>query len=445
MRQDRLVSWIKLSSSKLSVIIGYISIYIMAMIVYTKSGFIEQWANYGFQDEFSFERVIITLVGLCLFSLVLPIAPKFSVISIHMALLLIIIPSLLLYACAGASNNFIWVTICGYTTFAILIKSKYRFLNKNRSQIAFPKIDITNIVLFVVVGIIIAVYSKVGAKGINFNILKVYEYRSEIKSSFPKYLFYLIPWASKVMIPFCIVNGLQRQRYLFSFLSIICGVLLFSLTGQKSTLAITFLIPIFYYLIKENKRKPQVTILAIVLILNIALILSFLDFHQHYPFDKTLIGTFFYRRVLLIPALLNSFYIETFGTSESFRYFSDKIPYFRDISKTQDMPISNIIGMIYFNSSDNSANTGWIGSGFAQAGYLGVILYSSLLAFFCRIGDIFAKKHGSNVCFCVLAGPLLGMITSSDTLTVLLTHGGGLALILLLILPKQNGANLSRG
>jgi hypothetical protein len=68
-----------------------------------------------------------------------------------------------------------------------------------------------------------------------------------------------------------------------------------------------------------------------------------------------------------------------------------------------------------------------------------------LLAFFCRIGDIFAEKHGLHVCFCVLAGPLLAMITSSDTLTALLTHGGGLALILLLILPQQNHANLSRG
>ena len=382
MKQRRFFKWTKYSSSKLAVIIGYISFYLLAVIVYTKSGFIEKWSYCGFQDEYSFEKVIITLATICILSLILPIAPKFSVISMHMALLLIIIPSLLLYACAGASNYFIWVTLCGFITFAILIKSKYRFLNKNRSQIAFPKIDIANIVLIVVVGIIIAVYCKVGAKGINFNILQVYEYRSEIKSSFPKYLFYLVPWASKVMIPFCIVNGLQRKRYFFSAFSIICGVLLFSLTGQKSTLLITFLIPIFYYLVKENKRKPQVTILAIVLILNIALIGSFFDFHQDYPFDITLIGTFFYRRVLLIPALLNSFYIETFGTSESFRYFSDKIPYLRDISKTQDMPISNIIGMIYFNSSDTSANTGWIGSGFAQAGYLGVILYSSLLAFF---------------------------------------------------------------
>jgi oligosaccharide repeat unit polymerase len=445
MKIGRFASWKKLSSTQLSVIIGYISIYLLAMIVYTKSGFIEQWANYGFQDEYSFWRVIITLAGLCLLSCILPLAPKFSVISMHIALLLIIIPSFLLYACAGASNYFIWVTICGYTTFAILTKSKYKFLNINRNQISFPKIDIPKIIFVAVMSIIIAVYSKVGTKGINFNLLEVYEYRAEIKNSFPKYLLYLIPWASKVMIPFCTVIALEKRRYLLSFLSIICGVILFSLTGQKSTLFLTLLIPIFYYLIKIQKKKPQVTILSIVLILNTALIASFLDFHQDYIFNKTLIGTFFFRRALLIPSLLNSFYIETFGTSESFRYFFENIPYLRDMSTTREMPIPNIIGMLYFNSVDTSANTGWIGSGFAQAGYLGVILYSSLLAFFCRIGDIFAEKHGLHVCFCVLAGPLLAMITSSDTLTALLTHGGGLALILLLILPQQNHANLSRG
>ena len=111
------------------------------------------------------------------------------------------------------------------------------------------------------------------------------------------------------------------------------------------------------------------------------------------------------------------------------------------ISPINSISFLNINGYRYFNNIDFNANTGWIGSGYAQAGFYGALFYSIILAFFCKIGDFFAIKHGLPICLCVLAGPSLAMIASSDTLTGLLTNGGIFALIMLLILPEQSHRN----
>jgi len=343
-----------------------------------------------------------------------------------------------LYACSGADNYFLWITLCGYITFSILVKGKYKLPRIKISIKSFPQIGITKTILVFVFVIISLTFSKVGLGGVNFDTSAVYEFRKSAKDLLPVYLLYLLSWASKVMIPFCIAISLKHKRYFYAFISMLFGILLFSVTGNKSTLFLAMLIPFLYFFAKSIVARPQAAFLFIVLAINIALIASFLDFYTEDRPDQNLIGTLFFRRFLLIPALLNSFYIETFGTSDSFGYFSDKIPKFLGISPTNRSSIPNIIGYRYFNNIDSNANTGWIGSGYAQAGFYGVLFYSIILAFFCKIGDFFAIKHGLPICLCVLAGPSLAMIASSDTLTGLLTNGGIFGLIILLIMPKQD-------
>lgn len=429
---------IKGISRKSAAMIGYISIYLLAVYVYKNSNFIEIWGYYGFNNEYSTLRLITTLVILCFLSWCLTFERRFSVISLHAAVLLIVIPSCLLNVCAGASNYFLWATLCGYMTTATLVKLKYKVQIIDLSSKRFSQTDITKIILVIVFGIIVLNYSQIGRVGVNFDIMKVYDLRSLTKDLLPTYLLYLNSWAAKAMIPFCVVMGLTRRSYFYTFIGIAFGVLLFSVTGHKATLIFALLTPLMYFFAKSLEKRPQLTFLILVLTINTLLIASFFDFHQEDRSGQNLIGTFLFRRALLIPALLNSFYIETFGISHSYNYFTDKIPSFLGVSPINIVSIPSIVGYRYFNSADTNANTGWIGSGFAQAGFLGVLFYSSLMAFIFRIADVLTKKHGLPICLCVLAGPCLTMISSSDVFTGLITHGGFFAFIMLMILPQQN-------
>ena len=84
-----------------------------------------------------------------------------------------------------------------------------------------------------------------------------------------------------------------------------------------------------------------------------------------------------------------------------------------------------------------NANTGWVGSGFANGGYIGVLLYAVLMALFFAFLDAHAKKFGARFVISAFLIPVATMITSSDLTNMILTHGLLFAIILLMILKPE--------
>lgn len=418
--------------------LGYLAVFLAGGLVYARSGFVELWGYYGFRDGYSFTHLLVALGVLSVLGLSAPVTARFSTMALHLALLFVIVPTLILYAFSGQGRYFLFVSIYAY---ALLFVSVF-LLPLRLKTIRMPSVSdrcmmgILTTALLIIAGLI-AYITKL--KYFNLDILRVYEFRSEIGQELPRIFGYLDSWGGHVLAPTLTVLGLHRHRYGLALLGVLSGILLFSLTAHKSSLFFPLLAGGVYFAASYFIRMPKKTMVALFGALLICMAASFRDFHVVATGrgEGDLMGTLFYRRVFLVPALLNSFYLETFGRSERYWFFSDKMFTLRLMSRPSNLDIPHIIGERYFHNAKTGANTGWIGSGFAQMGLLGLSLYSIGLALYFRAGDWVTREHGVALPLAVLAVPVTSMITSSDFFTVLLTHGGALALLIVGMLRAE--------
>jgi hypothetical protein len=147
-----------------------------------------------------------------------------------------------------------------------------------------------------------------------------------------------------------------------------------------------------------------------------------------FGFDLPWIYTF--RRVHFIPALLDITYLDFFR--DNFLYWSETLinPF---LEYPYEAPHAHLIGEHFFNSPSMDANNGIVSDGYMNAGFAGVfanILLVSTYFWFLDNLNIPPKYFGLYVM-------LIFSMISSSTLTVMLTHGGFLLLIVSVSLLKQ--------
>ncbi|ACN99521.1 conserved hypothetical protein [Sulfurihydrogenibium azorense Az-Fu1] len=136
--------------------------------------------------------------------------------------------------------------------------------------------------------------------------------------------------------------------------------------------------------------------------------------------------------VFFLPAQLNFVYYEFFSSNpkvfwtDSKWFLLDKI-----IGYPYDLPVPNVIGEFFFNNALTSANTGWLGSGYAHAGFLGLIVYAIFIGLILKFLDRKAKKLGKEFVFISFSPFIISLMLSSDLKTVLLSHGLALYLFIL--------------
>jgi hypothetical protein len=105
------------------------------------------------------------------------------------------------------------------------------------------------------------------------------------------------------------------------------------------------------------------------------------------------------------------------------------------VASPYDLNIPYLIGREFFGDAEAHANTGWIGSGMANAGYFGIAFYSVLIGLLLSMLDAYAKKLGYSLLLAVFLISVMTATTSADLTTMLLTHGF-LMLLLIVILLK---------
>ncbi|PTB96370.1 hypothetical protein C9994_07730 [Marivirga lumbricoides] len=137
----------------------------------------------------------------------------------------------------------------------------------------------------------------------------------------------------------------------------------------------------------------------------------------------------FVRRVLFVPADLTydyfMFFFENPHVHWSNSVLSGFLPY------PYDQGIAKLIGE--FNGSGAAANNGFISSGFAHAGLMGVIFYSFVFAIFVIMLEKYSNGLPLWFSISVTVVPLRSAIVSSDLFTVILTHGLLVTLIIILL------------
>ena len=85
-----------------------------------------------------------------------------------------------------------------------------------------------------------------------------------------------------------------------------------------------------------------------------------------------------------------------------------------------------------------AANNGYISSGYAHAGFIGVLIYSLILGVYLKWLNVFSKNVPHIwLTIALMVTPFRSLILSSDLPTTFLTHGLIIATIMITLLRKQ--------
>jgi len=367
-------------------------------------GVVPLYGYLGFRAHFDPVRAAIAIVSLpCLLTLIpsaRPIPRYFG----HFAVISIVTPTLTLFACGAGSWAHLGVTVSCFAT--VCIVSRVAKVPAPRILSLRPPIVLLSAVLMS--GLVVAIVAMGVGGRINFDLNEVYDLRAEFADDSRGLMSYIQVIASKALLPLAVALAcIYRQPLVIAALCLM-GLLLFGFTTHKSMALFPVLAAGVYWLAGRHQRISwAITGLAALILIS--------------TLTKGWLLGLLPRRGLLTPVQLNSYYIEHFSSNPTFYWSTSRIT-FDLIDPPGDLSPPDLIGYMY-HGYIHSANTGWIGSGFAQAGLMGALLYSALLGIVFAFFDDCAKRLGHRLVLASASVPVLAALTSTDLITAFITHG----------------------
>jgi len=262
----------------------------------------------------------------------------------------------------------------------------------------------------------------------NLNFLDVYAFR-EINGELINVGFfaYLNNWVYKVFSIFVFIYALKHRNGILLVFAIGVQVVLFGVSSHKSVLFYPLIVFFIYWYFKDRDRLFFYPLIMSSII--------FLSLAYYLVADNLVPASMFIRRVFFVPALLAYEYWQFFQDNPHV-YWSNSF-----LSGFLDYPyydrITKMIG--YSMGTEASSNNGFLSSGYAHAGYMGIAFYAVTISFFLMIANVMARRGGDLwVAVAILVVPLRGLVLSSDLPTTFFTHGLIVALLVLVVARKPN-------
>ena len=402
----------------------YICLYSFLLFVY--ANFIYPIFSYqGYILDINNSKIFISIFLIILISLILP--SKLSKVSdffFHIQFILPILPMLVLYSAENFSSYYMFITI-----FCFLIIRVLAIIKLPIKYISFIKVNlrllftISLLLSFAILIIIIITHKQY----LNFDITKVYTYRlqlREVEQGLLAYIIHSIP----VFLSFLFGYSLIYKKRVMIFIVVALLVLNFAFTSHKQYLFLPFFI-FAIYLVLKSRFLIQKIIAGFIFLIAFAIII---DYFWLEVWAKAII----INRFLLVPAQLNFYYYDFFSQNPKIFWTDSK---WLLIGKIFDypysLPLPMVIGDTYFNNPETSANTGWIGSGYAHAGFLGMTVYAIVIGLVFKYLDFKAKTLDKNFIIISFSLFIISLFFSSDLKTVFISDG---LLLYLLLLSSLN-------
>ena len=273
-----------------------------------------------------------------------------------------------------------------------------------------------------------------GVSFMNFQIYAVYEFRRAAAAGLPRVFQYLWPQVANALIPLAVALCLAERRRISFFLLVIIAVLLFSVVHHKGILFMPFFAAIVFYVFNH---RPDLTLFKVgFMILGFFGALEAFYLNSFGLHDMGMFNTLISRRVLLVPAQLDGMYLEFFADNARYYWSMSRIT-LGFIESPYDVTAPFAIGETYFGRMGTSSNTGLIGTGFANAGLLGIVAYVIILG----AGLCLLEAHAAALSHAVVITASIFIVynalTASDIVTLMLTGGFGSLILFLSVLKPQ--------
>lgn len=321
-------------------------------------------------------------------------------------------------------------------TYASLLLLSFLTLNSLRKkQIGLRTLGISTNWVFRFLtwtALVILLFNALFANGIkfNFNILDVYTFRSDNAEALPGIFGYINSVFAKIIIPFGIIVALYKRNILLIFFFFISGIVLFGI-GQHKSYLIAPVMPLMYYIMIKMSRKHTYRLFYIpISLVSLSVVETFILANYVGASGIGFINSFFVRRGLFLPVFLDIETIKFFTLNEIYLWSSSKIT-MGMVAMPYDDKAAFTIGYHLFGDVDHAANTGLIGSGFANGRYLGAVIY----VFIISIVLLFLNRLRTNDADLVIGSAVVSIFlyafNTTDLVTMFISHG----LIIVVFMP----------
>jgi len=340
--------------------------------------------------------------------------------AVNMLILLFMsIPNYILYMFMDIPRAIIYSYF--FLHFMIITISILKFRFKSYSIKSKQENKILLIVSFL---LLLPFFIKYGTN-LNFNVFlfqDIYEVRAISAEGNNIFTNYFYSWLTRVILPFLIVYGVIKKKKIFIMIGIISTLYLFLVAAHKSVF-FGLIILLYLNLFQGYYKKIFALLITVIVVFFSGLLIYIFD-------NNVIVSSMFLRRVFFLPTLLNNYYFDFFDGNHL--YLSHSI--FKSIVHyPYDMVPSHVIGLEYFHNANMGANNGIISDGFMNFGYIGiainVIIFSLIIKFF--------QSIQLNELLFPIVFSFIFSINSSALLTVLLTHGLFVFIVMSLLFNKK--------
>lgn len=396
------------------------------------------WAYAGFNIYIEPWNIVLSVAMLFLFAFMAPINGDVRSILLNIFVSIYLAPFLVLAAFGGHDlSSLLVVTVCSVVIFQV---SRFRIPSVEFSKVS-PVVFLA-IIIFLSMMLLLLFYFFGGLTYFNLDFRDVYNFREDAAENLPPLFAYMSSAFSKFLIPLGVVAALIYRMPLVALGFVAISILFFGFTSHKSMVFYPLIAAVMYYTLNRSIDYSKILILLVV-----ALTLCVVDIALMSLYGPESVWGWYtsllLRRALFVPPLLDFYYLEFFSSHVPI-YWADSRLTFGLIQNPYDMAAPYLIGNVYFGD-DTGANTGFIGSGFAQAGWFGALLYSTGAGLTLALLNAHGRRQGVAFISSVTAIQMTTMFTSTDFVTLFLTHGMLLAFVLLGIIdrpaPWQRSAN----
>ncbi len=256
----------------------------------------------------------------------------------------------------------------------------------------------------------------------SFSLLDVYQYRTVSLDQDAGTIAYLYFWTYNFFIMmFCMLFVLRRQYFVAAGF-VVLQIVMFLATHEKLTLFAPLFV-LLPYLAFERRVRPVHLMAGIVVLIAASATLTL-----HYKND--LVDTILVRRIFFAPAGLTALYKQVFDVY-GLQYWGSFLAKFGG-GHSGGLPPAMIVGAVISNSAGalENADAGFIGSGYMNAGYAGVLFYALLLGLLLFLVNSLTKDRlPTSFATAMIFFSLWAALNDSDLPVSFVTHGIAVAML----------------
>lgn len=330
-----------------------------------------------------------------------------------------------------ATDVLVMVTFVGYVTASIVLRlNLVKVTGPTRlTQDAFCWLLLG--LAFVFTGLTVWSY---GASIRLTGLFETYDVRAEFEQVASTHGNFLTPYAMsfayKVISPGLIAVGVLWRRWLPLCVGLGVQVIVYSVVPQKINLALT--VAVLALAIALRALQPRFPSIAATLLATTVILTWVFRGAGNLWFSSSVFRTFF------VPIDVALMWMAFFVASAKGN-FADAIPLLHN-EYSADLP--RLMSTLYGSGVGAFNANLWV-DGYANLGFLGVILVAFALGLALTVADDWAEGSDPRLAALLVVGPTIGLTNGSLT-TVLLSGGMGLALLLIGIAPPGSAARIRK-